>query len=63
MGENVCVLPPVKVQTIISAFFLDSDCLSNLQVGYLGWLIDFADVGVFLIASAFSIFLLQSSGL
>lgn len=60
MGENaVCVLLPVKVQ----GFVLDSDCISDLQVGYVGWLIDFADVGVSLIASAFSIFLFQSSGL
>lgn len=64
MGENtVCVLLPVKVQMIISGFFLDSDCSSDLQVGYLGWLIDFSDVGVSLVASAFSIFLFRSSGL
>lgn len=64
MGENVvCVLLPVKVQMIISGFVLDSDCLSDLQVDYVEWLIDFADVGVSLIASAFSTFLFQSSGL
>lgn len=40
-----------------------SRCLSDLQVGYLGWLIDFSNVGVSLVASAFSIFLFQSSGL
>lgn len=64
MGENtVCVLLPVKIQMIVSGFFLDSDCSSDSQVDYLGWLIDFSDVGVSLIASAFSIFLFQSSRL